>query len=93
MLLIGFAGIGFACETARPINPKNVFRLSIKFYRLSWAQLSGDEPLNQRPGKTARCFTASPNHSDGTGHEPAVAEMSRPVTARAALSHLSLLAA
>src|SRR6476646_10241240 len=31
-------------------------------------------------------FTASPKSSDGTGHEPAIAAKSRPVTARTALA-------
>jgi hypothetical protein len=43
-----------------------------------------------RGQRRRRSFTASPKFSDGTGREPAVAEMSRSVTARTALSFCSL---
>ena len=40
----------------------------------------------QRRGEDGAASRASPKFSDGTGLEPAVAEMSRPVAARAAVS-------
>ena len=47
---------------SRPkVNPNNVFRLSMK---ILWIILTTverrDEPLDQRPAKSARTFTASP---------------------------------
>ena len=36
-------------------------------------------------------FTASPKSSNGTGHEPAIAVTSRPVTARTALTIVACL--
>jgi len=61
--------------------------LSLKFYRLvSLSVARAQYPNDQRPARRPRVFTASPKSSNGTGHEPAIAETSRPVTARTALS-------
>jgi hypothetical protein len=74
--------------TVRQVSNLNfLFRLSLKFYRLVSSSVArGRYPNDQRPAEDRAIFTASPKSSDGTGHEPAIAEQSRPVTARTALS-------
>ena len=70
-----------------PSNLNFLFRLSLKFYGLrSLSVARGLIPERSEASRRPCVFKASPKSSDGTGREPAVAEMSRPVTARAALS-------
>ena len=75
-----------SCTSCRPGNLNFLFRLSLKFYGLGLFSVARCKyPNDQRP-KTSAVFTASPKSSNGTGHESPIAEMSRPGTARTALS-------
>jgi hypothetical protein len=70
----------------RADNLNNWFQLSIKFYRYDDFQSGGVTNCLIRGREDSAASKVSPKFSDGTGREPAVAEMSRPVPARTAIS-------